>query len=58
VTSIVRANICAVAPQRIVEQGSAKANDPELPERLMKLTKEVVDQKSNASAKGCPLNMA
>ena len=41
-----------------MEQGSDKANDADLGERLMKLTKEVVDQKSNASAKGCPLQMA
>lgn len=45
-----------IAPPKIVEKGSDKANDMELAERLMKLTAEVVEQKtrSESSAKGCP----
>jgi hypothetical protein len=30
----------------------------ELAEQLMKLTKEVIDQKTHATAKGCPMNAA
>lgn len=44
-----------IAPQRIVEEGSPKANDMELMERLMKLTREIVDEKTGAGKKGCPL---
>lgn len=45
-----------ITPPRIVERGSDKANDMELAERLMKLTREVVEQKtkSDSSEKGCP----
>nr|OQO23905.1 hypothetical protein B0A51_07295 [Rachicladosporium sp. CCFEE 5018] len=46
-----------ICPPKIIEQGSDKANDVELAERLMKLTKEVVDEKTGASKKGCPLKM-
>ena len=44
-----------ITPQRIVEPGSPKANDVELAERLMKLTREVVNEKTEAEGKGCPL---
>jgi len=44
-----------IAPPSIVEQGSAQANDLELAERLMKLTREVVNEKTEAGKKGCPL---
>lgn len=47
-----------VAPPKITEQGSAKANDMQLAEQLMKLTKEVIDQKTHASEKGCPMQAA
>jgi hypothetical protein len=30
----------------------------ELAEQLMKLTKEVIDQKTHATQKGCPMNAA
>ncbi|KAI2827441.1 hypothetical protein CBS133816_6550 [Aspergillus niger] len=45
-----------INPPRIVEKGSAKANDMELADRLMKLTAEVVERKTRpqSSAKGCP----
>lgn len=45
-----------IAPPKIVEKGSDKANDMQLADRLMKLTAEVVEQKtrSESSAKGCP----
>jgi NAD(P)-dependent dehydrogenase (short-subunit alcohol dehydrogenase family) len=47
-----------VAPPKITEKGSPKANDMELAEQLMKLTKEVIDQKTHAIQKGCPMNAA
>lgn len=45
-----------IAPPKIVEQGSDKANDMALADRLMKLTAEVVEQKTRkeSSQKGCP----
>ncbi|KAL1306443.1 hypothetical protein AAFC00_005142 [Neodothiora populina] len=45
-----------IAPPKVIEKGSDKANDMALAERLMKLTSEVVEQKtrSESSAKGCP----
>jgi len=44
-----------ITPPRIVEEGSPKANDLELAERLMKLTREIVNEKTEAGKKGCPL---
>lgn len=45
-----------ITPPKVVEKGSPKANDMQLAERLMKLTTEVVEQKtrSESSKKGCP----
>jgi hypothetical protein len=51
-------NFPLVAPPKIPEQGSPKANDMQLAEQLMKLTKEVIDQKTHAIQKGCPMNAA
>lgn len=50
--------VFAVAPPKIVEKGSAKANDMDLAEQLMKLTKQVIDEKTHASEKGCPMHAA
>lgn len=47
-----------IAPPKIVEKGSAKANDMDLAEQLMKLTKQVIDEKTHASEKGCPMHAA
>ena len=47
-----------VAPPKITEEGSPKANDMDLAEQLMKLTKEVIDQKTPATEKGCPMKAA
>jgi len=47
-----------IAPPKIPEEGSPKANDMDLAEQLMKLTKEVIDQKTHARAKGCPMHAA
>lgn len=44
-----------ITPPKIVEQGTPKANDMNLAEQLMKLTREVVNQKTEAGKKGCPL---
>lgn len=61
VSTMFAATVCTgsglyVTPPCIVEKGSDKANDPELGERLMKLTREVVEEKtrSDSSQKGCP----
>lgn len=45
-----------IAPPKVYEQPSDKGNDMEMADRLMKLTAEVVEQKtrSESSAKGCP----
>jgi len=45
-----------ICPPCIVEKGSDKANDPQLAEQMMKLCREVVEQKTKekSSAKGCP----
>lgn len=45
-----------IAPPKVYEQPSDKANDMVLADRLMKLTAEIVEQKtrSESSAKGCP----
>lgn len=48
----------AVAPPKITEKGSAQANDMNLAEQLMKLTKTIVDEKTHASDKGCPMHAA
>lgn len=47
-----------ICPPCIVEKGSDKANDPQLAENLMKLTRELVESKtrSDSSAKGCPFS--
>lgn len=49
-----------IAPPCIVEKGSDKANDMALADRLMKLTAEIVEQKTRkeSSAKGCPFDEA
>ncbi|KAI7181645.1 hypothetical protein D0869_04290 [Hortaea werneckii] len=44
-----------ITPPRIVEQGSPQANDMDLAERLMKLTRELINDKTGAGQKGCPL---
>ncbi|KAK5118598.1 hypothetical protein LTR85_008063 [Meristemomyces frigidus] len=44
-----------ITPPKIVEEGSPQANDMEMAERLMKLTRQVVDEKTGAGKKGCPL---
>jgi len=44
-----------ITPPAIPEKGSELANDEELGERLMKLTREIVDEKTGASGQGCPL---
>lgn len=44
-----------ITPPKIVEEGSPKANDMELAERLMKLTREVINDKTGAQSKGCPI---
>ncbi|KAL6708278.1 hypothetical protein ACN47E_003202 [Coniothyrium glycines] len=48
-----------VCPPAIVEPGSALANDVQLGERLMELTREVVGAKTRGESvgKGCPLAM-
>jgi len=47
-----------VAPPKITEEGSHKENDMDIAEKMMKLTKEVIDQKTHARAKGCPMHAA
>ena len=60
VSSMYAATVCEdsglyITPPKIVEEGSPLANDMELAERLMKLTREVVNEKTGADKKGCPL---
>jgi hypothetical protein len=45
-----------ICPPATVEKGSDKANDEQLQENLMKLTREVVREKtkSQSADKGCP----
>lgn len=45
-----------ICPPAVVEQGSPEANNQELEEALLKLTREVVEQKTKAESrdKGCP----
>jgi hypothetical protein len=50
--------VSTVAPPKITEEGSPKANDMALAEQLMKLTKEVIEQKTHAKEKGCPMHAA
>lgn len=49
-----------IASPCIVEKGSDKANDDQLAENLMKLTRDLVEKKtrSESSAKGCPFKDA
>lgn len=49
-----------IAPPKVVEKGSDKANDMELADRLMRLTAEIVESKTRkeSSAKGCPFDEA
>lgn len=49
-----------VCPPAIVEEGSAKANDVELGERLMELTVRVVKEKTKSQSvdKGCPFALS
>lgn len=45
-----------ICPPAIPEPGTELAQDPELAERLMKLTREVIKEKTynDSVAKGCP----
>lgn len=47
----VKASGLYIAPPRIVEEGSPKANDEQLMEQLMKLTREVVKEKTGEELK-------
>lgn len=63
VSSMYAATVCMesglyIAPPKIPEEGSPKASDMDLAEQLMKLTKEVIDEKTHARAKGCPMHAA
>lgn len=44
-----------VTPPKIVEDGDPRANDVQLAERLMTLTKKIVDEKTGALDRACPL---
>ncbi|KAF2415373.1 NAD(P)-binding protein [Tothia fuscella] len=44
-----------ICPPAIVEEGSPLYNDEQLGESLMKLTRELVKQKTQAAENGCPL---
>lgn len=44
-----------ICPPAVIEKGSDLANDQQLEENLMKLTRETVQAKLNPSAQGCPL---
>lgn len=44
-----------VCPPKVVEEGTAMSNDEALGEQLMKLTREIVEEKTGAKEKGCPL---
>jgi hypothetical protein len=44
-----------VTPPKIVEHGDSRAHDVQLAERLMALTKKIVDEKTGALDRGCPL---
>ena len=47
-----------VCPPAVVEQGSAQSQDEALGEQLMKLTREIVREKTRADSveKGCPFD--
>jgi hypothetical protein len=51
----VPAYLVIVTPPKIVEDGDPRANDVQLAERLMTLTKKIVDEKTRALGRGCPL---
>lgn len=44
-----------ICPPATVEPGSELANDKQLMEQLMKLTRDIVAEKTDAKQKGCPL---
>jgi hypothetical protein len=44
-----------ICPPAIVEAGSDKAQDEALSEQLMKLTWQVVKDKTDVASQGCPL---
>jgi hypothetical protein len=46
-----------VTPPKIVEDGDPRTNDLQLAERLMTLTKKIVDEKTGALGRGCPLKL-
>ncbi|KAF2219355.1 hypothetical protein BDZ85DRAFT_268876 [Elsinoe ampelina] len=49
-----------ICPPAIVEKGSDKANDEQLQDQLMKITREIIEEKTRpeSSAKGCPFKDA
>ena len=47
-----------ICPPAIIEPGSEMSQDKALGERLMKLTEDIVQQKTSASDKGCPVKTA
>ncbi|KAK4888986.1 hypothetical protein LTR27_012162 [Elasticomyces elasticus] len=62
VSSMYAATVCEdsglyITSPKIVEDGDPRANDMELAERLMNLTKKVVDERTKARGKGCPLQL-
>lgn len=44
-----------ICPPAIVEKGSDLANDQQLEENLMKLTREIITTSTSAKAQGCPI---
>lgn len=44
-----------ICPPAIVEKGSDLANDMDLAESLMKLTRDLVSEKTDAVKQGCPM---
>lgn len=44
-----------ICPPAIVEPGSEMSQDKALGERLMKLTEDIIQQRTAASDKGCPV---
>ncbi|KAK6385470.1 hypothetical protein LTR81_027353 [Elasticomyces elasticus] len=62
VSSMYAATVCEdsglyITSPKIVEDGDPRANDMELAERLMNLTKKVVDERTKARGKRCPLQL-
>ena len=47
-----------ICPPAIIEPGSEMSQDKALGERLMKLTEDIIQQKTSASDKGCPVKTA